>query len=73
MSPLNGESRKTILSGHAFWEQSRAGRNGQLGYSPGPQSGTTAVTSISTLARDSISPLTSTQVMAGKFLPITSR
>lgn len=37
------------------------------------QSGTTAVTSISTLARSSTSALTSTQVMAGKFLPITSR
>ncbi len=36
-------------------------------------SGTTAVTSISTLARASISADTSTQVMAGKWRPITSR
>ena len=37
------------------------------------QSGKTAVTSISTRAHASISPHTSTQVMAGKFFPITSR
>ena len=35
--------------------------------------GTTAVTSISTLARASIRPDTSTQLIAGKFLPITRR
>jgi hypothetical protein len=38
-----------------------------------PQSGRTAVTSISTLARSSTSALTSTQVMAGKLRPMTSR
>lgn len=37
------------------------------------QSGTTAVTSISMRARSSTSAATSTQVMAGKFFPITSR
>ena len=37
------------------------------------QSGTTAVTSISTLARDSTSAATCTQVIAGKLRPIASR
>ena len=40
---------------------------------PRPPQGTTAVTSISTLARASIRAATCTQVMAGKCLPITSR